>query len=343
MKKNSLILTAMLAVALCFTACSSDDEIPVESVSLNKTELVLATGENETLTAIITPNNATGVVIWTNSNNSIATVDNNGKITALAEGTATITATAGGKTATCAATILKLVETINGVTFEMVIVEGGTFTMGATSEQGSDAYERELPAHSVTLSNFVIGKHEVTQGLWKAVMGSYPWHEPSATYGLGDNYPVYYVNYNDISAFIIKLNELTGKTYRLPTEAEWEYATRGGKKSQGYKYSGSNTAADVAWLDDNSGRTSHSVGTKQANELGIYDMSGNVYEWCSDWYGDYSSGAQTNPTGASGGTYRVRRGGSFVNVARDVRVSFRNYNVPINRDPNLGFRLARSL
>jgi len=346
MKRNNLILTAMLAIALCFTACSSnDDKISVESISLNKTELVLEVGKSEELTATITPNNATGTVKWSSTNNSVATVNNSGKVTALAEGATTIKASVDGKNATCIVTVLKLVETVNGATFEMVVVEGGTFTMGGTSEQGSDVISNERPTHSVTLSNdFLIGKHEVTQGLWKAVMGSYPGTEPSSTYGLGDNYPVYNVNYNDIHYFIIKLNELTGETYRLPTEAEWEYAARGGKKSQGYKYSGSNTAADVAWYIENSGGISHPVGTKQANELGIYDMSGNVWEWCYDYLSNYSPDAQTNPTGTSSGTNRVLRGAGWGSIVRYVRVSCRGDSTPDDRhNGNVGFRLARSL
>jgi len=235
----------------------------------------------------------------------------------------------------------KLKETVNGVTFEMVAVEGGTFTMGATEEQGSDFVSDEKPVHSVTLSSFVIGKHEVTQGLWMAVMGSLPeLYDTYTAYGIGDNYPVYYVSWYDIQTFITKLNELTGESYRLPTEAEWEYAARGGKQSQGYKYSGSNTVDDVAWYGVNSGKT-NPVGTKQANELGIYDMSGNVYEWCADWYGAYTADAVSNPTGATSGTDRVNRGGSWNINARNVRVSNRFNYTPSIRNFNLGFRLAR--
>lgn len=221
---------------------------------------------------------------------------------------------------------------VNGVSFEMIPVEGGTFTMGGTSEQGSDADSDET-THSVTLSDYYIGEFEVTQELWEAVMGSNP------SRFKGSNLPVESVSWDGCQTFIRKLNSLTGKTFRLPTEAEWEYAARGGNKSRGYKYSGSNSIGEVAWYDDNSGRT-HTVGTKSPNELGIYDMSGNVYEWCQDWYGSYSSGSQTNPTGPSSGSFRVYRGGSWYFNARRCRVSARRGYSPINRDNDLGFRVV---
>ena len=162
--------------------------------------------------------------------------------------------------------------TVNGVSFEMVRVEGGTFRMGATSEQEADDWDREKPVHSVTLSSYYIGKTEVTQALWKAVMGSNP------SYFKSDNQPVENVSWNDCHEFIRKLNALTGQNFRLPTEAEWEFACRGGNNSRGYKYSGSNNLGSVAWYDGNSGNKTHPVGTKAPNELGIYDMSGNVWE-----------------------------------------------------------------
>ena len=213
-------------------------------------------------------------------------------------------------------TILSL--TVNGVSFEMVYVEGGSFDMGATSEQGSDAWYIEKPVHRVTLSDYYIGRCEVTQELWEAVMGS------NLSWFKGAQNPVESVRGAFCQGFINKLNSLTGRTFRLPTEAEWEYAARGGNKSRHYKYSGSNNIFDVAWHDGNSGDKTHAVGTKTANELGIYDMSGNVYEWCSDWYGGYSAGAQTNPQGPSSGSIRVLRGGSWYIYAKCCRVSFRD-------------------
>jgi formylglycine-generating enzyme required for sulfatase activity len=152
--------------------------------------------------------------------------------------------------------------------------------------------------------------------------------------------PVECVSWNDCQEFITKLNEMTGMNFRLPTEAEWEYAARGGSRSQGYKYSGSNTIGDVAWCGSNSNGETHPVATKQPNEFGIYDMSGNVWEWCQDWYGSYSAGAQTNPTGPASGSYRVFRGGSWIVDARHCRVSNRNYGNPVNCNYALGMRLA---
>ena len=216
----------------------------------------------------------------------------------------------------------------------MVYVSGGTFTMGATSEQGSDAENDEKPAHSVTLSGYYIGKYEVTQELWKAVMGSNP------SYFKGDNLPVENVSWNDVQEFLRKLNAMTGKRYRLPTEAEWEFAARGGNSSRGYKYSGSNSLGSVAWYYDNSGGRTHAVGTKSPNELGIYDMSGNVREWCQDWYGSYSSSSQRNPKGPNSGSSRVNRGGGWDFNAWSCRVSVRYSHAPGSRISNLGFRLA---
>ncbi len=227
--------------------------------------------------------------------------------------------------------------TVNGVSFTMVAVKGGTFTMGATSEQGSDAFDSEKPAHQVTLSDYWIGETEVTERLWTAVMGSNP-----SYYKIGDSYPVEAVSWEDCQTFISKLNSLTGETFRLPTEAEWEFAARGGTQSQGCKYSGSNTIGNVAWYTDNSGSAKHPVATKAANELGLYDMSGNVWEWCQDWYSSsyYSSSPSTNPTGPTTGSYRVDRGGSGSSSAWGCRVSYRSRNEPSLRG-NLGVRLAR--
>ena len=224
---------------------------------------------------------------------------------------------------------------VNGVSFKMVEVEGGTFTMGATAEQGREAESDEYPAHQVTLSSYSIGQTEVTQELWQAVMGSNP------SYFTGNLRPVEWVSWNDCQTFITKLNQMTGKNFRLPTEAEWEYAARGGNRSQGYKYAGSNNVNDVAWYWYNSNTSAtRPVATKSPNELGLYDMSGNVWEWCQDWYGGYSSTAQTNPTGSSSGSDRVRRGGSWNCYARDCRVSNRGKLTPSIAPDNLGLRLA---
>ena len=224
--------------------------------------------------------------------------------------------------------------TVNGVSFEMVLVEGGTFRMGATSEQGGDAERDEEPVHSVKLNTFYIGKTEVTQALWQAVMGSNPSHFKGA------DLPVENVSWDDCQEFIQKLNSLTGRNFRLPTEAEWEFACRGGNNSRGYKYSGSNDIDNVVWYWDNTGQKTHPVGTKAPNELGIYDMSGSVWEWCSDWHADYTSYSQTNPTGPHSGSYRIYRGGSWIFNASACRSSNRDSSRPTFRNADLGLRLA---
>jgi formylglycine-generating enzyme required for sulfatase activity len=223
---------------------------------------------------------------------------------------------------------------VGGVEFKMVWVEGGTFTMGCTAEKGEVCYNAEKPAHSVTLSSYYMGETEVTQALWEAVMGNNPsrWK--------GDNLPVEQVSWKDVQVFIEKLNRLTGRKFRLPTEAEWEYAARGGGKSKGYKISGSNIIDAVAWYESNSGSKTHIVKWNQSNELGLYDMTGNVWEWCSDWYGDYSPGAQQDPEGPSTGSSRVCRGGSWLDFARDCRVWRRFMSNPSDQSSSHGFRLV---
>ena len=218
----------------------------------------------------------------------------------------------------------------------MVKVEAGSFNMGATPEM-ENPDDREKPVHRVTLTNnYYIGKYEVTQALWKIVMGSNPSNFK------GDNLPIEKVSWNNCQKFISKLNKLTGKSFRLPSEAEWEYAARGGNKSRGYQYSGSNTIGDVAWYYGNSSSMTHAVGTKQPNELGLYDMTGNVWEWCQDWFDSYSSSPQTNPTGAVSGSIRVYRGGGWYHSAGDCRTSFRLVGAPGFRSDGLGLRLVLS-
>ena len=234
--------------------------------------------------------------------------------------------------------------TVNGVTFTMVRVEGGTFMMGVTAEQ-KGAWDEEKSAQRVTLSDYYIGQTEVTQALWEAVMGETPTsdgYQWERKYGLGDNYPAYNISYNDVLSFISKLNSLTGRTFRMPTEAEWEYAARGGNKSKGYLYSGGDTLDNVGWYWDNSDGTTHPVAQKSANELGLYDMSGNVWEWCSDWAGAYSSSPQTNPIGPSTGCFRVLRGGGWESDAAYCRVAFRDCISPSDCYRDSGVRLALS-
>ena len=230
---------------------------------------------------------------------------------------------------------------------EMVYVEGGTFMMGGTEEQGDDASDKEKPVHEVTLDNFSIGKYEITQAQWEFIMGTTVAEQrdkanPSFDLaGVGDDYPIYYISWNEAVAFCAELSRRTGKTYRLPTEAEWEYAARGGQHADNMKYAGSNMVGEVAWYDGNSGEQTHPTGMKKPNGLGLYDMSGNVYEWCSDWYGKvyYSSSPSVNPQGPSSGTVRVLRGGNFVHDASTCRVSHRSSDAPDKRFRNIGLRV----
>lgn len=214
---------------------------------------------------------------------------------------------------------------VGSVEFKMIRVEGGTFTMG-----------KGCNAHQVTLSSYYIAETPVTQELWTKIMGRNP------SYFKGNNFPVESVSWNDSLEFIMKLNLKTGKKFRLPTEAEWEFAARGGNKSKHYQYSGSNNLREIAWYELNSNNRTHSVKTMKANELGIYDMSGNVWEWCQDWFGHYGEGSQTNPTGPNYGYDRVNRGGAWNDAARLCVSSCRGYDAPLTHGTNLGFRLALS-
>lgn len=238
---------------------------------------------------------------------------------------------------------------VKGVQFTMIKVDGGTFTMGATSEQTgyNGVTKDETAPHQVTLSSYYIGQTEVTQELWQAVMGS----DAFEAY-VGPNLPVHHVSWDDCQEFMKKLNSLTGENFKFPTEAQWEFAARGGNKSRGYKYSGSNNLNEVAWWEENCYAKDikdkehglQLVATKIPNELGLYDMSGNVCEWCSDWKGNYSSGPQTNPLGPSNGSKRVYRGGSWFygNGINFCKVSFRREAKPDERRiaDYVGLRLA---
>lgn len=224
----------------------------------------------------------------------------------------------------------------DGINIEMIKVEAGTFMMGAIKEV-KEPYKIELPAHEVLLTeDYYIGKYEVTQALWNVVMDSkYSTND-------GDLLPKNYVSWNDCQEFIEKLNKITGLKFRLPTEAEWEYAARGGKKSKRYLYSGSNNVLDVAWYDGNSSNKRHPVGTKQANELGIFDMGGNVSEWCQDLWGQYQNDSQINPLGSSAGTKHVLRGGNYFFDIRICYLSYRMFAESNYKDAFNGFRLALS-
>ena len=224
--------------------------------------------------------------------------------------------------------------TVNGVSFNMVKVSGGIFTMGATEEQGTDAQEEESPAHEVIVSDYLIGETEVTQELWEAVMGGNPSHF------IGPQRPVESVRYVDCSSFFFKLNYLTRRHFRLPTEAEWEYAARGGHKSQKTKYAGSNDFDEVAWYCNNSKNETHDVKTKAPNELGLYDMSGNVDEWCGGSWRQYSPGLHVDEKEEENGSDKVRRGGGFLDFASHLRVSDRRVCPEKMYNYDIGLRLA---
>lgn len=219
---------------------------------------------------------------------------------------------------------------------EMITVEGGSFTMGGTESD-------EKPTHTVTISSFSMGKYEVTVAEYKAFCSAAGRTMPTApTWGWNDKHPMVYVSFDDANAYCNWLSETTGKNYRLPTEAEWEYAARGGNKSRGYMYAGSDDLDEAGWSSDNAGGQTQACGRKKANELGLYDMSGNVWEWCKDWYSDsyYSNSPSTNPKGPSFGSYRVLRGGSWDYRAANCRVANRSLNSPGHRRNDIGFRVV---
>lgn len=233
---------------------------------------------------------------------------------------------------------------VGGVRFTLVAVEGGTFMMGTDPKYRTDYDDEEQ--HRVTVGSFYIGQTEVTQALWRAVMGSEPDYEGGwlKVYGRGDTYPAYRVGYDEVQEFLRRLNAVTGQQFRLPTEAEWEYAARGGAKSHGYRYSGSNRLADVAWCSVKPHRQTHPVAQRKPNELGLYDMSGNVFEWCSDWESPYE-GDEVCPLGADTGRSRVMRGGCWLNESDRVDCAFCQVSNRESRFPNepsfcVGFRIA---
>lgn len=263
----------------------------------------------------------------------------------------------------------KLPEAIQRLERDMVFVQGGEFLRGCTAEQGGLCLKEEKPAHKVKLSDFYMAKYEITVGQFAAFIAATGYQTEAERFGgssvwtgeawkkssgvnwmynaagrmrKSDEYdhPVVHVSWNDAVAFCKWLSDLTEKNYRLPTEAEWEYAARGGQAANATRYAGGHDLQAVAWYKSNSGLQTQQVGLKEANELGMYDMSGNVWEWCADWYGRYSSGMLHDPQGPSSGTYRIMRGGSWLSLHKRCRVSNRDYNKPQSRGGDSGFRVV---
>lgn len=323
-------------VAVVIDALKNGSAVPAGPVKVIRIDgpTEVGPGESGELCAITVPAHSAVNVEWSCSDESILRLDSKKggvcRFTAIATGRVVVTASSDGQKANLIIDVCSGTKTsfeVNGVTFNMKLVEHGTFQMGKSAD-GSDV----TPVHSETISNdYYIGETEVTQALWYAVMGKKPTSDGSkwsSDYGLGDDYPAYYISWNDCQSFITKLNALTGQNFRLPTEAEWEFAAKGGNMSQGYNYSGSNTIDDVAWYMGNSGGKTHPVATKQPNELGLYDMSGNVWELCSDK--------------SSSGSEREGRGGSWWRDASYCRVAYRSCIFQTSRSSYIGFRLALS-
>ncbi|MCL2291403.1 MAG: SUMF1/EgtB/PvdO family nonheme iron enzyme [Bacteroidetes bacterium] len=337
MKRNLFNLIAV-AVLLFVAAVACNKEKRAESVTLSAASLALDIGDSTVLRATVWPGDAVNKSIkWNSDNSSVATVNDRGVVTARGAGTAKITVTTvdGGHQATCVVTVAADPEPPVIVMIE--VKTNAFFYMGCTDgECPTDG--RESPTHYVQLTkDYQIAKYPVTQKEWVAVMR----YNPSHFQG-NDLLPVENVTWAEVEEFLEKLNAITGKNYRLATEAEWEFAARGGKQTEKFKFSGSNDLNDVAWHQGNSGGRTHPVGLKKANELGIHDMSGNVWEWCSDLYGAYPMAdiTQVDPTGPTIGGYRVARGGSWKDFEVSCRVSARYEPRAVNHTTHLGFRLA---
>jgi len=334
MRKIFCLCVSAALFAAVVVSCHPEgkDPIPVSEVRLSKPSLTLEIYDFTTLVATVLPANADDKTItWKSSDESVVKVEN-GKLTAVDTGIVTITVTTkdGGKTATCTVTVTPL-KPGEG---EMIFVEGGTFMMGDSSDKDA------RPVHKVKLSSFKIAKYEVNQDQWRAVMGG----NNNPANNKGGDLPIEQILFSEVLDFIGKLNTQTGKKYRLPTEAEWEYAARGGNQSKGYTYSGSNTLDEVGWYLSNSGNATQIVGsTTKSNELGIYDMSGNVSEYCSDKYGLYSAKDQKDPQETVGNGLQVIRGGNYMKPYGECRVSSRTYYDPYlgtGRAIYIGFRLV---
>ncbi|MCL2247122.1 MAG: SUMF1/EgtB/PvdO family nonheme iron enzyme [Lentimicrobiaceae bacterium] len=323
-----LIVVAILGLSV-MVACKDKN---VTHISLDPNTLTINVDQTEILTVSVFPEDAINKeVTWESSNHDVAVV-NRGSVTGKGEGVAIITVTTndGNFQATCTVNV-----TLPDIFYEpeLVFVQGGNFFMGCTAEQGDECEENETPTHEVRLNDFQIGRFEVTQKEWVTIMG----YNPSAN--VAYDLPVEKVSWEEVQEYIKKLNELTGKNYRLPTEAEWEYAARGGQKSKKFKYCGSHAIDEVAWCAENSVST-HPVGSKTPNELEIFDMSGNVWEWCRDWYGDYDEKTQSNPVGPLTGENRIIRGGSYNFASEFCRISYRGEQYFDFKGSYIGFRLV---
>lgn len=351
---QDLSFLLLLVISVVFSACSEDDfndEIPSEieqdkdlniNIEISPTSLTMVQGDSTALAVKVQSSETNDFrVTWSSSNTTVATVNNEGKVHALAVGEAIITVTSvvdKTKEACCTINVKKPAEaktfTVKGVSFTMKAVEPGSFTVYSPT------------THKVTISkHYYMGETEVTQELWKAVTGYSPIRKGDSwknAYGYGENYPAYFISSEDVLSFLKTLSNLTGVQFRMPTEAEWEFAAQGGNKSKDYLFSGSSDIDEVAWYKENSGGMNHPVKTKQANELGLYDMSGNVWEWCSDWYDEYPSSDVTDPTGPESGSNRVLRGGSWSNSPLSCYPLIRNYDWKSDRFSNVGVRLACS-
>ena len=318
-KKCICIFATLLLLATMGTSCKKE---PVQAIKIADSKLFIYVEETVTVTPTFIPPNAHNKnVSWESDNPNVATVDNNGNVTGKALGRAEIKVITedGGRTATCSVTVIQPIEPE-----EMIWVEGGTFMMGCNDDD-DDCLDYELPRHEVTVSGFYISKYVITQKEWVATMGFNPSYSGVFT---GDNIPVHFIAWSETQEYISRLNAYTGKNYRLPTEAEWEYAARGGKEgiSNNYKYSGSNNADEVAWTTHNCNYI-QPVGKLKPNELGIYDMSGNICEYCSGSFGKYPDTPQINPTGYGTDNSRIDRGGCWSNSEFFSRISRRGYGL----------------
>jgi len=342
--KRNLFNFIVVVVLLIVVAVACNREKPVTGITLDQSTIELVETETTLLTATVTPSDATNrLVNWTSSNPEVVTVVR-GSLTAMAIGTATITVTTndGGFTAKCIVTVAPLPDPIEP---DMIRVEGGTFIMGCTD---NECENNEKPTLTVKLDSYYIARYPVTQREWVAIMRNNPSHFK------GEYLPVENMSWDEVTDFLHGLNlAFPNKNYRLATEAEWEYAARGGNESKGYKYSGSDDINAVAWYSANSNNRTQIVGTKMPNELGIFDMSGNVWEWCSDFFGSYADTARTgydsitgiyiNPTGPRVGIQHVARGGAWIDFSQSCRISARYSPIPPIMPNHLGIRLAMSV